>query len=182
MSVGLDRVSTRLCKHVVNAHATMVDHECRNVYKALYLALHAAAVRGVSVYVLTQALLDSLQAIPAVCVQDTDQFCQQTLCDPSFVQYVTDNFVCWGGDVRKSDPFVVRQLKASLATLLCCACSITMLYCVVNVLLHHSLECLSYLLLDFTPNLLASQPLCARCSFPGTLPLWLCPPLWQYAV
>lgn len=46
-------------------------------------------------------------------VQDTDRFCHQTLCDPGFVQYVTDNFVCWGGDVRKSDPFVVCMLKLS---------------------------------------------------------------------
>ncbi len=41
------------------------------------------------------------------CMQDTDQFCQQTLCDPDFVQYVNSTFLCWGGDIRKSDPFTV---------------------------------------------------------------------------
>lgn len=42
-----------------------------------------------------------------LCMQDTDQFCRQTLCDPDFVQYVNSTFLCWGGDIRKSDPFIV---------------------------------------------------------------------------
>lgn len=37
--------------------------------------------------------------------EDTDEFCRQTLCDPDFVQYVNSTFLCWGGDIRKSDPF-----------------------------------------------------------------------------
>ena len=40
-------------------------------------------------------------------VQDTEEFCRQTLCDPSFVRYVNSTFLCWGGDIRKSDPFTV---------------------------------------------------------------------------
>ena len=43
----------------------------------------------------------------SVCVQDTDQFCRQTLCDADFLQYVNSTFLCWGGDIRKSDPFMV---------------------------------------------------------------------------
>ena len=109
-SVGSDCLFTCLW-HVVNVLATMADHNVWDVHKALHLALFAAAVSGVSVCMLTQAFLDLLQAIPVVCVQDTDRFCHQTLCDPSFVQYVTDNFLCWGGVVRMSDPFTVRRLK-----------------------------------------------------------------------
>lgn len=51
-------------------------------------------------------------------MQDTDRFCRQTLCDLSFVQYVNDTFLCWGGDIRKSDPFTVRLSVTSKTTLL----------------------------------------------------------------
>lgn len=38
--------------------------------------------------------------------EDADRFCQQTLCNPEFVHYVNSTFLCWGGDVHKSDPFM----------------------------------------------------------------------------
>lgn len=58
-----------------------------------------------------QAFLVLTSGIAFVHVQDTDQFCHQTLCDPTFVHYVSENFLCWGGDVRKTDAFTVSLLK-----------------------------------------------------------------------
>ncbi|KAL3159233.1 hypothetical protein ABBQ32_011205 [Trebouxia sp. C0010 RCD-2024] len=42
--------------------------------------------------------------------EDTDQFCHQTLCDPTFTHYVSENFLCWGGDVRKTDAFTFSSM------------------------------------------------------------------------
>ena len=43
------------------------------------------------------------------CTQDTDYFCRETLCNPEVVEYVNNNFLCWGGDIRYTDTFRVMQ-------------------------------------------------------------------------
>uniref|UniRef100_A9U4R0 Predicted protein n=1 Tax=Physcomitrium patens TaxID=3218 RepID=A9U4R0_PHYPA len=45
---------------------------------------------------------------------NTPLFCERTLCSDSIVQFVNENFVAWGGDVRESDGFQMsNNLKAS---------------------------------------------------------------------
>lgn len=75
------------------------------------LQLFEAAVSGPRMRTMMRASLGSMRCTALVYVQDTDQFCHQTLCDPTFVHYVSANFLCWGGDVRKSDAFTVSQLS-----------------------------------------------------------------------
>ena len=36
---------------------------------------------------------------------DAPSFCRDVLTNPGVVSMLNDNFVCWGGDVRKSDAF-----------------------------------------------------------------------------
>ncbi|EFN56883.1 hypothetical protein CHLNCDRAFT_144534 [Chlorella variabilis] len=43
--------------------------------------------------------------------QDTDAYCHDTLCAPELVAYVNQHFLCWGGDLRRSDAF---RLASSL--------------------------------------------------------------------
>lgn len=51
---------------------------------------------------------------PYRCTQDTARFCTETLCEPELVAVLNAQFVCWGGDVRSSDAFRVRWLRAWL--------------------------------------------------------------------
>lgn len=45
---------------------------------------------------------------------DTPLFCERTLCSPTFVAFVNDNFVSWGGSIRSSEGFKMsNSLKAS---------------------------------------------------------------------
>lgn len=45
---------------------------------------------------------------------DTPSFCQRTLCSDAFVDFVNQNFVCWGGSIRASEGFKMsNSLKAS---------------------------------------------------------------------
>ena len=37
--------------------------------------------------------------------QDTEVFCQQTLCNNELAQYLNSTFVCWGGDLRYPDAY-----------------------------------------------------------------------------
>jgi FAS-associated factor 2 len=37
--------------------------------------------------------------------EDTDNYVRNVLCSPEVVEYVNQQFVCWGGDVRKPDAF-----------------------------------------------------------------------------
>ena len=39
--------------------------------------------------------------------QDSRAFCTDVLCSPSLVEYVNSHFVCWGGDVSFTDPYLV---------------------------------------------------------------------------
>eukprot|EP00803_Ostreobium_quekettii_P004019 evm.model.scf_1445.8 EVM.evm.TU.scf_1445.8 scf_1445:36489-40615(+) len=43
--------------------------------------------------------------------EDTDSFCREVLCAPEVIAFLSENFVCWGGDVRQSEAF---KLAASL--------------------------------------------------------------------
>lgn len=43
--------------------------------------------------------------------QDAEDFCENTLCAPNFVDYLNSTFVAWGGDVRFADAF---RLSSSL--------------------------------------------------------------------
>ncbi|KAL4443291.1 hypothetical protein ABPG75_011028 [Micractinium tetrahymenae] len=43
--------------------------------------------------------------------EDTEGYCRDTLCSPGFVQNVNQTFLCWGGDVQRSDAF---RLASSL--------------------------------------------------------------------
>lgn len=43
--------------------------------------------------------------------EDTEAYCTSTLCNPAFVQYVNQSFLCWGGDIQRSDAF---RLSSSL--------------------------------------------------------------------
>lgn len=38
-------------------------------------------------------------------LQDTETFCRDTLCSPGLVEYVNQTFLCWGGDIQRSDAF-----------------------------------------------------------------------------
>lgn len=45
---------------------------------------------------------------------DTPEFCRRTLCSEVFVEFVNQNFVCWGGNIRASEGFKMsNSLKAS---------------------------------------------------------------------
>ncbi|CAJ2628325.1 unnamed protein product [Trifolium pratense] len=45
---------------------------------------------------------------------DTPLFCRRTLCSDVFVEFVNQNFVCWGGSIRASEGFKMsNSLKAS---------------------------------------------------------------------
>lgn len=45
---------------------------------------------------------------------DTPSFCRRTLCSETFVEFVNQNFVCWGGSIRASEGFKMsNSLKAS---------------------------------------------------------------------
>lgn len=45
---------------------------------------------------------------------DTPLFCERTLCSQTFVAFVNDNFVSWGGSIRTSEGFKMsNSLKAS---------------------------------------------------------------------
>ncbi|KAL5068489.1 hypothetical protein RYX36_019376 [Vicia faba] len=45
---------------------------------------------------------------------DTPLFCRRTLCSDGFVEFVNQNFVCWGGSIRASEGFKMsNSLKAS---------------------------------------------------------------------
>ncbi|KEH42896.1 putative UBX domain-containing protein 2/7 [Medicago truncatula] len=45
---------------------------------------------------------------------DTPEFCRRTLCSEVFVEFVNQNFVCWGGSIRASEGFKMsNSLKAS---------------------------------------------------------------------
>lgn len=37
--------------------------------------------------------------------EDTDNYVRNVLCSPEVVDYINQQFVCWGGDVRKPDAF-----------------------------------------------------------------------------
>ena len=74
-----------------------------------------------------QAFLVFAQGIACVYLQDTDRFCHQTLCDPAFVQYLSETFLCWGGDVRKSDAFTVSQSETLLHSGTC-----TQAFCIMK--------------------------------------------------
>lgn len=53
-----------------------------------------------------------------VLLQDTDAYCHDTLCAPELVAYVNQHFLCWGGDLRRSDAFRCarpQRLKPSSA-------------------------------------------------------------------
>eukprot|EP00798_Chlamydomonas_sp_ICE-L_P009156 gene9156-16281_t len=39
--------------------------------------------------------------------QDSAKFCEDVLCSPVVVEYVNEHFVCWGGDVTFTDPYVL---------------------------------------------------------------------------
>jgi hypothetical protein len=41
--------------------------------------------------------------------QDTYAFCRNVLCAPEVLSHVEEQFVAWGGDVRRSDAFSVRR-------------------------------------------------------------------------
>ncbi|KAL4423405.1 hypothetical protein ABPG77_009983 [Micractinium sp. CCAP 211/92] len=43
--------------------------------------------------------------------QDTEAYCRDTLCSPAFVEYVNQTFLCWGGDIQRTDAF---RLASSL--------------------------------------------------------------------
>ena len=90
------------------------------------MALHNGCVNCSNVWAnnaYRHASILGMSALAITHVQDTDRFCHQTLCDPGFVQYVSENFLCWGGDVRKSDPFTVRIYIALLHS----TCNVTRL-------------------------------------------------------
>ena len=45
---------------------------------------------------------------------NTPGFCQDTLCSPPVIQFLTENFLVWGGDVRSSEGFQMsKSLRAS---------------------------------------------------------------------
>jgi len=45
---------------------------------------------------------------------DTPEFCRRTLCSEVFVEFLNQNFVCWGGSIRASEGFKMsNSLKAS---------------------------------------------------------------------
>ena len=46
-------------------------------------------------------------------VQDSERFCRNTLCNGELARYVNDNFICWGGDIRRSEPFKVHPQRSS---------------------------------------------------------------------
>ncbi|KAF5840766.1 ubiquitin-related domain-containing protein [Dunaliella salina] len=39
--------------------------------------------------------------------QDTDFFCRNVLCSPELLDLLSQQFVCWGGDVRRSDAYTL---------------------------------------------------------------------------
>lgn len=41
----------------------------------------------------------------AAVLQDTDVYCRDTLCDPTLVAFLNQTFLCWGGDLQRSDAF-----------------------------------------------------------------------------
>lgn len=43
--------------------------------------------------------------------QETPDFCRRTLCAPEVVDYLRENYVVWGGDIRQPDAF---QLSGAL--------------------------------------------------------------------
>jgi hypothetical protein len=44
-------------------------------------------------------------------LQETPAFCRRTLCAPAVVEYLRDNYLVWGGDIRQRDAF---QLSGAL--------------------------------------------------------------------
>ena len=45
-------------------------------------------------------------------VQETDEYCRDTLCDEEVAQWVTSMLVCWGGSVRYRSAFEVSCSQA----------------------------------------------------------------------
>lgn len=44
-------------------------------------------------------------------MQDTDQFCRNTLATEEVALYINEHFVSWGGDITKSEAFKVIFLS-----------------------------------------------------------------------
>ncbi|KAL4854252.1 putative oxidoreductase YhdF [Chlorella vulgaris] len=46
--------------------------------------------------------------------QDTDAYCRDTLTSPALVPFLDEHFLCWGGDLRRSDAFrLASNLRAA---------------------------------------------------------------------
>ena len=41
--------------------------------------------------------------------QDSDEFCSNTLCNPEVVDYLTENFICWGCSVNRQEGYRVSE-------------------------------------------------------------------------
>jgi hypothetical protein len=51
----------------------------------------------------------SSASAPPTAPQDTDAFCRGVLCSPEVVAYIGEQFLAWGGDIRRADAFTVGR-------------------------------------------------------------------------